>query len=94
MQWGGDGHAALLQASQVTGLVISGRLWRFIEWPLIALGIAYVLALFAGLFLLARALARRWRGLWRRQQRRLLSLELVGTVVVLGAWYLGSRVVP
>jgi hypothetical protein len=84
----------LLQASRVAALVINGRLWSFIEWPLIVLGITYVLALCVGLFVLARRLLRRWRELWRRPQRRRVSLEVVGTAVVLGVWYLASRVVP
>jgi hypothetical protein len=66
---------------------------RFIEWSLIAFGTAYVVALCVGLFLVGRSLVRRWRALWRPRRGR-VGIELLGTAVVLGTWYLASRIVP
>jgi hypothetical protein len=87
-------HDALLQAKLVTGIVINQKLSSFIQWPVLVFGLAYVLAFCFAFFLLARKVLRRWRGLWRRSQRRVLSLEVLGAGLALATWYMASRVVP
>lgn len=78
----------------MVGFVLSDRIWNIIEWPMMVIGLVWVLGLMVGLLYLLLRVVRRWPSILREWRVGRVVAEVSGVAAVLTVLWLGGRVAP